>query len=137
MSDQTTESIPIRPVNGRVLVKQLPYRPSKIIQVLNSDKACENEGIVVAISPHRYGRKRTRGGWENTHLKLDHEVQVGDRVLFPGKYQDDDVSHFNGVKHRFLESWEILAILDRPQPEGYTSVITGESTPEETAMLIR
>ena len=118
---------PFKPVNGRILVKQLPYVPSKIIEAAGViDKAYENEGIVVALSPFRYGRKRFKGGWKHTGDTFPHEVKVGDRVIFPGSYQDDDVQFINGEKHRYIESWDIQAIIDAPQPTELEHPITGK-----------
>jgi co-chaperonin GroES (HSP10) len=122
--------IPFQPVNGRVLVRQLPYKPSKILEVCSIDKADENEGIVVALSPCRYGRKKTRFGWEMTGHTFPHEVKLGDRVIFPGSYQDEDTTTFNGEKHRCLDSWSIVGIVHAPQPEGYNHPLTGEKLPD-------
>jgi len=136
--------VPFRPCNGRILVRQLPYKPSTIIELVSRDKADENEGIVVALSPFRYGRKKLganagarRGEIVYTSETFPHEVALGDRVLFSGRYLDDDTMTFNGVKHRCLDSWEIVGILDKPQPEGYDSVITGEHTPDKHPLLIQ
>lgn len=121
------DQIPFTPTNGRVLVRQLPYRPSKILDVVSIDKADENEGIVVALSPFRYGRKRGKmGQWEHTSHTFPHEVKIGQRVFFPGSYQDSDTMTFNNVKYRCLDSWEIVGILDAPQPEHFEHPMTGE-----------
>lgn len=126
-----SEPIPFTPANGRVLVRQLPYKPSKLIEVPNIDFAYENEGIVVALSPFRYGRRKTgKGSWEHTGDTFPHEVALGQRVFFPGSYADDDTMTFNGVKHRCLESWDIMGIMDAPQPEGFDHPITGEKLPD-------
>ena len=118
---------PFKPVNGRILVKQLPYVPSKIIEAAGViDKAYENEGIVIALSDFRYGRKRFKGGWEHTGDTFPHEVKVGDRVIFPGSYQDDDVQFINGEKHRYIESWDIMGIVNAPQPTELENPLTGE-----------
>ncbi len=122
--------VPFIPANGRVLVRQLPYKPSTIIEIPNMDYAFENEGIVVALSPFRYGRKKhPKGAWEHTGHTFPHEVKVGDRVFFPGSYQDDDTMTFNGVKHRCLDSWDLMGVMDAPQPEGFNNPITGEKIP--------
>lgn len=121
------DQIPFIPTNGRVLVRQLPYKPSKILEVFSVDKADENEGIVVAISPFRYGRRYSRGkGWEHNGKVLEHEVKVGQRVFFPGSYQDEDTMTFNGVKHRCLDSWEIVGIMEAEQPDFFEDPLTGE-----------
>lgn len=136
-----TDAPPFIPTNGRVLVRQLPYKPSAIIEVVDSDKAVENEGIVVALSPCRFGRKiiRERGkvaGWEHTGATFPHEVKLGDRVFFPGSYQDSDTMTLNGVKHRCLDSWEIVGIMEAPQPEGFENPVTGEIQPDKHPLLI-
>lgn len=123
--------VPFIPTNGRVLVRQLPYKPSKSIEICSIDHADENEGIVVALSPFRYGRKKgAKGAWEHTGDRFPHEVKVGDRVLFPGSYQDEDVMRFNGEKHRCLDSWEIVGVLTEAQPEGFEHPMTGEKLPD-------
>ena len=124
------ESPPVTPCNGRILVRQLPYKPSKIIEAVSIDKAVENEGIVETLSPHRYARRKTKRGWEMTGAILPHEVKVGDRVIFPGSYQDDDVQYFNGEKYRYIESWDVCAIIHAEQPQGLDNPITGEKLPE-------
>lgn len=130
----------MRPINGRVLVRQLPYMPSKLIKAAGvTDKACENEGIVVALSPCRIAYKLKRDskgrvvGQEATGATFPHEVNVGDRVIFPGKYLDDDVQFINGEKHRWIDGNEILGIVDADQPE-FEHPITGEKI-KETALL--
>lgn len=128
--------IPFTPTNGRVLVRQIPYRPSKILEVISIDKADENEGIVVALSPFRYGRKYSRAkGWEHTGDTFPHEVKVGDRVFFPGSYTDSDTMTFNGVKHRCLDSWDIMGIMDAPQPTGYEDPFTGQMLPDKHPLI--
>ncbi len=129
MSEEV-DKIPFTPTNGRVLVKQLPYKPSRILEVCSIDRADENEGIVVALSPHRYGRKKRKGEWHQTGETFPHEVKVGQRVFFPGSYQDADTMAFNGVKYRCLDSWEIMGIMDAPQPEGFDHPISGEKMPD-------
>ena len=130
MEDNLTAP-PIRPVNGRVLVEQLPYKPSKSIEVTTHDKADECEGIVVALSEHRYGRRYLpQKGWEHTGAILPWEIKVGDRVLFPPTYQDEDVLHMGGKKYRSLNSWDIVAVIDKPQPTGFIHPLTGENLPD-------
>lgn len=120
-------SHPFKPVNGRILVKQLPYVPSKIIEAAGViDKAYENEGIVIALSDFRYGRKCFKGGWEHTGDTFPHEVKVGDRVIFPGSYQDDDVQFINGEKHRCIDSWDVRGVINAPQPTELEHPVTGE-----------
>ena len=132
-----SDAPPFIPTNGRVLVRQLPYKPSKMLEVVSVDKACENEGIVVALSPFRYGRKRGKKGvWEHTGDTFPHEVKIGDRVIFPGSYADEDTMTFNGVKHRCIDSWDIQGIVDAPQPEGFENPITGEVMPDKHPLLI-
>ena len=121
-----TDDIPFTPLNGRVLVRALPYKPSKIIEVSTHDRADENEGIVVALSPCRYGRRKTNDGWKHTGDILKHDVRVGDRVFFPGSYQDDDTMTFNGQKYRAIDSWELIGVMSAPQPEGFDHPVTGE-----------
>lgn len=134
--------IPFRPCNGRVLIRQLPYKPSKIVQIFSGDRADENEGIVVALSPHRFGRKilgekhgRRKGDTVMTNQVFPHDLKLGDRVFFRGSYQNEDTMTFNGVKHRCLDSWEILGVMDSPQPEGYENAVTGERTPDSHPLL--
>ena len=114
------------PTNGRILVKELPYKPSKILQVVDCDRAVINEGIVVSMSPHKFARRRIKGGWEMTGKTLPHDVSIGDRVLFPGKYVQDDVIELNRVRHRVLDAWEIQGILHADQPEGWEDPLSGE-----------
>lgn len=122
---------PITPVNGRVLVEELPYKPSKIIECLSGDRADATEGIVRALSAHKYGRKKIRkGGWEMNGVLLPHDVKVGDRIVMRPKYVDDDLMTVNGKRYRVLDPWEIEAIIERPQPVGYEHPVTGEKLPD-------
>ena len=129
-----SDPVPFTPTNGRVLVRQLPYKPSKIIQAVSIDKADENEGIVVALSRCQFGRKAKGSGknrvYEHTGVEFPHEVKIGDRVFFKGSYGDEDVMTFNGVKHRCLNSFEIIGVMNAPQPEGLDNPITGEHLPD-------
>lgn len=125
-----SDPIPFIPVGGRVLVRQLPYKPSSYLEICNIDRACDNEGIVEAISECQYGRKKVKGGWEHTGVTFPHTVKVGDRVFFEGRYQDDDTMSFNGVKYRCFDSWEIKGIMTAPQPEGFLHPVTGERLPD-------
>lgn len=115
-----------------MLIKQLPYKPSMTIEVCSIDRADENEGIVVALSECQYGRKYSRSkGWEHTGHTFPHSLKVGDRVFFPGSYQDEDTMTFNGEKYRCMDSWNILGIMDAPQPEGFRHPLTGEIIPDK------
>lgn len=126
---------PFIPVNGRILVRQLPYKPSKTIEVISGDKADETEGIVVAVSAFRYGRRRIKGGWEHTGDTFPHEVKVGDRVIFISKYADDDTLTLNGEKHRCLDSWEIVGVMTAPQPDYFLDPITSEKKTDEHPLI--
>lgn len=133
-----SEPIPFIPTGGRVLVRQLPYRPSKILEVVSIDKADENEGIVAALSPCQYGRrKHGKRGWEHTGDTFPHELQLGQRVFFEGSYADQDTMTFNGVKYRCLDSWQILGILEAPQPDYFENAATGERQPDQHPLLIK
>lgn len=122
---------PFTPVNGRILVKALPYKPSKVVEIFSHDRADETESIVVALSPFKYGRKYDKKkGWEHNGLTFPHDVQVGDRVIHPGTYQDSDTMTLNGVRYRCLDPWEIVGIIHAEQPEGFDHPVTGEKLPE-------
>lgn len=131
----------LKPIMGRVLVRQIPYKPSRIVQLITIDKANENEGIVVALSPCQHLRKMKRDdkgrnvGYDLTGATIPHELKVGDRVIFPGSYQDDDVQFINGEKHRWLVAQDILGIIDVQQPEGFENAITGEKSSDHHPIL--
>lgn len=122
---------PIIPLNGRVLIEELPFKPSKVIECVSVDKADRTEGTVVALSPFRMGRKKIKGGWEHNGIMMEHEVAVGDRVIFPGKYQDDDLVEVNRKRYRCIDSWDLVAKIEKPQPEGWEDPLTGEVKPDE------
>lgn len=128
---------PFRPTNGRVLVRELPYKPSRLIQVVDCDRAVINEGIVVALSDHKFARRKIKGGWEMTGTTLPHDVSIGDRVIFPGKYVQDDVIELNRVRHRVLDAWEIQGIVDAPQPEGWEDPLSGELRPDTFPIFLQ
>lgn len=133
--NMSEEAPPYRPVNGRVMVRELPYRPSKILEVVSTDRADFTEGIVVALSEGKYARRKTRKGWEMTGTILPHDVALGDRVILRGSYQDDDLLTINGVKHRIMDPWEIEAIIEKPQPTGYEDPQSGEMLPDKHPLL--
>jgi len=113
-------------------VRPIPYKPSKVIEVFTHDKADENEGIVERVSDFRFAKKinKKKGITIFTGNLIPHEVKVGDRVLFPGKYLDDDRHTINGVAYRMIDADEIIAIIEAPQPEGFENPLTGEKTPD-------
>lgn len=132
-----SEPLPIIPLNGRVLVEELPFKPSTIIECFSIDRADITEGIVVALGPHRFGRRRTgKGEWEHTGDTFPHQVSVGDRIIFPPKYLDDDIIIANRKRYRAIDSWDVVAIIEKPQPEGFENAITGEKTPDHHPLLI-
>lgn len=132
-----TTEFPIRATNGNVIVEELPFRPSKILECITHDLADRTDGIVVAIDPVRYGRRRKRdGSWEHTGDTFEQDIKVGDRVIFPGRYAQEDCFHVNGKKYRTFSPWEIVAIIDRDQPTGYEDPISGEMHPDKHPLLI-
>jgi len=131
-----SEEVPFHPVNGRVLIEELPFRPSKTIELITHDVADRTEGIVAALSPCRFGRKKTKGGWEHNGHTFPHDLKVGDRVIYLPKYQDDDIMHLNGKKFRCLDAWEIVGVLDAPPIEGYENPLTGMMEPDKHPLLI-
>jgi len=132
------KDFPIKAVNGMVIIEELPFKPSKILECITHDRADRTEGIVVAIDSKRYGRKFSRkGGWEHTGVQFDQDLQVGDRVIFRGSYQDDDCLTVNGKKYRAFSPWEIVAKIEAAQPEGFENPVTGEKMPGEHPMFIQ
>ena len=123
---------PIKPVNGRICVQPLPYKPSSIIEVLSTDNADIFDGYVVALSDHQIlpvftgsGKKRKVTGY----MHAPHDVAVGDRVIFKPKYAKDDFVQLNGQDYRILDSNEILIKFEEDRPEGFANPLTGEITP--------
>lgn len=131
------EPFPIRATNGNVIVEELPYRPSKIIECISIDRADRTESIVVAVDPVRYGRKRVKGGdWEHNGMVFEQDLKVGDRVIHPGRYADADRFTVNGKTYRSFSPWEIVAVIEKPQPTGYEDPKTGEMLPDKHPLLI-
>lgn len=134
-------STPIKPINGRVLVRQLPYKPSKVIEIVNTDNAFDNEGIVERVPDFVPAMKliKSRGrvvGKEATGALLPCQVKIGDRVIFKSKYQDDDWQITNGVKYRYIDHDDILSIIEVERPEGFENPITGDKSPDKHPLLI-
>lgn len=130
------EKIPLIPLNGRILLKDLPYKPSLILEVIDHDNATRTESIVAAVGPYRHGRKKTKDGYTITSDTFPHDVKVGDRVLHKATYQHDDYLEINRVRYRCIDPWEVLAILEKPQPTGFQDPITGEMKPDAHPLLI-
>lgn len=127
---------PIKPANGRVCVQPLPYKPSKTIEVISDDNADIFEGYVVALSPHKFARRKTKNGWEMTGQEIPHDVKVGDRVIFKPQYAQDDFVKLNGQDYRILDAWDIYCVVEADRPEGFQSVIDGSVTPEVERKII-
>lgn len=130
------EPFPIRATNGNVIVEEGIFRPSRILECISIDKADRTEGTVVAIDPVRYGRKVKKGEWQHNGKTFEQDLKVGDRVLFPGRYADADRFTVNGKTYRSFSPWEIVAVIDKPQPEGYEDPKTGEMLPDKHPLLI-
>lgn len=127
---------PVKPVNGRICVQPLPYKPSKTLELVSEDNADIFEGYVVAISDHKFGRRKVKGGWEMTGQIIPHDVKVGDRVIFKPQYAQDDFVKLNGREYRILDAWDIYCIVEADRPEGFENPITGEVTPEVERKLV-
>ncbi len=130
------EEIHLKPLCGRILLKDLPFRPSRLLEVIDSDNAERTESIVAAVGPFRHGRKRIKGGWTITQDTFPHEVSVGDRVIHKSTYQHDDYLELNRVRYRCIDPWDVIAIVDVPQPEGFEDPMTGEMKPDKHPLLI-
>jgi len=124
------------PTGGKICVQPLPYRPSRLFQVFSEDKADFNESIVVALSPHQYGRKWSRkAGWEHTGITFPHELQLFDRIIHEGSYQDEGFMGIQGIKYRVLDSWDAKGILDKPWVTGYEHPLTGQMLPDKHPLI--
>lgn len=135
MAEETPKAFPIHPVNGRVLLRALPFKPSSLIQLVDDDKANETESIVVALAPYKLGYRKKKGIVEVLpDVRLEWDIKVGDRVIHEGCYQEDDKFSVNGEKYRVMDPWQIKAIIDRPQPEGYV-LPDGSKSPENHPLL--
>lgn len=129
MSD---DFLPLIPVNGRVLVEELPFKPSKTIECISIDRADATEAIVRRLSPKKFGRRYVKSrGWETNGQMFDHDVKEGDRIIMKPQYRDDDVHVMNGKKFRILDPWDIYAVITEPQPEGFRHPITGDIIPDK------
>lgn len=130
------DNCPISPTNGRVCVIPMPFKPSKNIEIISYDNADITEGYVAALSKCKLGRRRTKKGWEQTNHEIEHDVKVGDRVIFKPQYVDADFIRMNGQEYRILDAWEIYCVVEQARPDGYESVLTGDKTEEKDRKLI-
>jgi len=123
-------SVPFRPVCGRVGVKPLPWKPSKLIDVVSNDRAMISEGIVTHLSDKRLARLRRKNGDIVSYGEgFEHEIKLGDRVVFQPVYQDDDYVELNGERIYFMDSWKIAGVITEDRPEGY-QLPDGSRSPE-------
>ena len=113
--------------------------PSQIIELISSDNADIFDGYVVALSDHQILPVFSKGKNKKVigHMNVPHPYKVGDRVLFKPQYSRDDFVLLNGVDYRFLKSDEILTIVEKDRPDGFTNPLTGEvkpATPQTTIL---
>lgn len=124
--------IPFEPINNRVLVRLLPYRPSKVVEVVNQDNAFLNEGIIEKLPKIRLAKKikkDNRGrniGYEYTGIQLPIELNIGDRIIMEGTYQMEDTQRINGEYFRWLDYDDIKGIIHAEQPP-IQNAVTGEA----------
>lgn len=82
----------LRPLRDQILVRPLPWNPSRTIQIAGDTQRTLRRGIVVAtgpgIHPWRYNSDRSRR-WESKAFRAT-EVKVGDTVELAGPTQDSD-----------------------------------------------
>lgn len=75
----------IRPLRDKILVKQLPQRLSKIIEIVDRERKALR-GVVVAVGPGRYPLRYNQNRskcWESKAFRAT-EVKVGDIVALEG-----------------------------------------------------
>lgn len=127
---------PFTPLHGRVTIMPLPWKPSKIVEVVSNDKEMISEGYVVRTSPKRLARKKTKRGEILSYGEgFEHEVRRGDRVIFKPHFQDDDHVVLNGQKLYNIDANDISGKFDVERPEGYENPITGEKQPDSHPLL--
>jgi len=99
----TEESMKIRPLNDRILVKRLEQESTSAGGIIIPDSAKEKpaEGEIVAV-----GNGKLNDNGERVAL----EVKAGDRVLF-SKYGGTDVK-FDGEEYLIMREDDILGILE-------------------------
>lgn len=84
----------IRPLRDQIVVKPLPWEPSRTIQVAGDTRRTCRRGVVIAVGPGvrpwRYNRDRSKR-WESKAFRPC-DVKVGDVVELAGPTQDEDWS---------------------------------------------
>lgn len=97
------KSVPIRPLDDRVVVKPEQAEEKTAGGIVLPDTAKEKpaRGQVIAVGS---GKMLENGS------RVAPSLKVGDRVLY-GKYSGSEVK-VNGVEHTILRENEVLAILE-------------------------
>ncbi len=85
----------VRPLRDRIVVKQLPWRPSKIVEIVDRERLALR-GEVVAVGPGtypwKYNADRSKR-WLSPHF-VPTQVKVGDIVQLEGyAYPTVSINH--------------------------------------------
>ncbi len=85
----------LRPLRDQIVVRPLPWEPSRTIQIAGDTHRTLRRGTVVATGPGcypwKYNRDRSKR-WESKAFRKT-EVKVGDVVELAGPDQDSDWMH--------------------------------------------
>jgi chaperonin GroES len=97
------ETMKIRPLNDRVIVKRVAEEQKTVGGIIIPDTAKEKpqEGKIVAVGP---------GKRDDDGKRISLEVKEGDRILF-SKYAGTEIK-IDGEEHIFMREEDILAILN-------------------------
>jgi hypothetical protein len=95
------QTLSLRPLNDRVVIKRIDQQPSKTIALTDSPKGLK--GIVVAVGPGKwmpgewwYFESRRKWEWIPGYRE-DHPLKPGMKVLFNSKWNDFSSQDFYHV----------------------------------------
>ncbi len=110
----------LRPLRDQIVVRPLPWKPSRTIQIAGDSQRTLRRGTVVAtgpgIHPWRYNATRTKR-WESKAFRPT-ECKVGDVVELAGPTQDESWMHptvlIDNVLHVICRDEDVCGIVDEP-----------------------
>lgn len=111
--------MPFRPLRDQILVKPIPWRQSRTIEVISNDRY--SRAIVIAVGPgeplkDKHGRiKRLRP----MEVKPGDYIVYGFDHIFP-RYDED------GIEYRILQDKDVCFISDPDFIDAHSSLTDGE-----------
>lgn len=96
----------LQPIGDRLVVE--PVRVERIGSIIAGRVPPPVQGVVLAVGPGAWARKRDKRTGEHRFLVPD--VQVGDRVLY-SQFRGEDITLAGGRSAKVLAECDVMAVL--------------------------